>query len=640
MSGKLTDKGKDHPRIRLMVSDRDILSSSGVTPLGSPANGPFSSAREQVQAPKPQEISRFRPPLIAARVSLLVGLLLSFFPLIASPGAAQETSATPGADSKPPPIQWTKIQDLNPNAPPTNTLIRQKWAVVVGIGKYRERRLNGPVKADEAASAFAQYLVDPAAGRFDAKHVKTLLNDEATEQNIMACVGPSYLGRLVGPDDLVVLFIATSGFPTTDGNAYLCTYNCALDNVYSTCLSMRTLMDTIRQNIHCNRVVLIVQAAYSGAAELESGAKALISSYNLDFERLNIGKGHVLISSSMPEQVSWGNVFATNFINALRDEQGLVPLERAFARARDTTERQTSSTPGYKRQTPVMKSDWKGHDLALGTPQIEKAAEIPGAVQNFLGAESHYLKANRLVEAGKMAEALAEYDAAVSADPRYADALADYGAVLSMQSDWTGAAQKYKQAIAVKPGDALFHANYARVLYRLGDRSECREELEKAYQINPRDRSVLLALSDRCLESREHDRAVALLTQAVELYPRVSVLHNRLSYALAQKGDTAQALVHATEAVKLDPQSLPARLNLGSVRLLSGDTESAISVYREADKLWPSNADVSLLLSKALELSGDQSGARAALQKYLDAGRDTDPRRQEVKQRLRELAAH
>lgn len=551
--------------------------------------------------------------------------------------AAQNNPAAPNTQAPGSGVHWTKIQDLNPNAPPTNSPVKQKWAVVVGVGRFKERRLDSNVRPDEAATAFRQYLIDPHGGRFDPNHVKVLLNDEATQQYILSAVGSSWLGRLAGPDDLVIIYIATNGFPTTDGNAYLCTYNCALDNVYATCLSMRTLMDTLRQNVHCNRMVLVVQACYSGVAQLESGAKALLSNYNFDPEKLAIGKGHVVISSSQPDQVSWGNVFTTNLVKALREDDGLIPLDRAFERARDATERETSTTPGCKRQTPAMKSDWKGHDLVLGTPQIEQVSAIPDGVQSLLGAEAHYLKANRLVESGKLEEAISEYDAAISADPKYADALADYGSVLAMKSDWQAAARKYKLAIAVRPDDALFHANYARVLSKLGLKDQCRQELETAHKLEPKDRNVLTALSDRCLETGETERAVDLLSQAVALYPLAGSLHNRLSYALSKRGDLEQSLAQAEEAVKLDPDSLPARLNLGSLLLINGRTESAIAVYREGARILPQNADVHLLLCKALETSGNLTEARAELAQFLQLCSNSDPRIEEEREHLRNL---
>src|SRR6516162_2290791 len=131
---------------------------------------------------------------------------------------------------------------------------------------------------DAAAHDFYTYAVDPNAGRFQKDHVRLLVNSEATEQTIMSALGKPWLGSLAGPDDLAVVFVSTLGFPTTDGSSYLCSYDCALDNVYGTCISIQNLMGTLRKNVGTDRILLVLQACYSGAAELNAGAKALMPS--------------------------------------------------------------------------------------------------------------------------------------------------------------------------------------------------------------------------------------------------------------------------------------------------------------------------------------------------------------------------
>jgi hypothetical protein len=142
----------------------------------------------------------------------LSALTLSLFGLTAQSGtfAADNTNMTAPAKG----VEWTTIQDLNPNATATNRPINQKWAVVIGTAKFKESRLNGmDSKMDIGARNFAAYLKDPNAGRFPESHVKTLINAEATRQNILANLGKGWLGSLAGPDDLVVVFISTAGFP-------------------------------------------------------------------------------------------------------------------------------------------------------------------------------------------------------------------------------------------------------------------------------------------------------------------------------------------------------------------------------------------------------------------------------------------
>ncbi len=229
--------------------------------------------------------------------------------------AWSQSSDETKAPAKLPGVEFTKVQDLNPTARGTNRLIKQKWAVVIGASKFKEGRLTPAHEGDMAQSAkeFYQYLIDPNGGRFDASHVKLLLDSDAQKPNIMTALGPSFLGNGAGPDDLVVVYIATSSFPTTDGNTYLCSYDCALDNIYGTCISMQTLMSTLKQNVHSDRIVLVLQAAYSGAASLTEGAKSLEpvkAQFNVDMEKVVLGNGFVILSSSQPNEITRNTAFS------------------------------------------------------------------------------------------------------------------------------------------------------------------------------------------------------------------------------------------------------------------------------------------------------------------------------------------
>jgi len=545
--------------------------------------------------------------------------------------AALASSDTSGAtiDRSPSPgVQWTKIQDLNAGAKPTNRLVKQKWAVVIGASRFKEKRLDNELPSmDVSAKQFYDYLVDPQGGRFHPDHVRLLVNGSATRQNIMSSLGRDWLGSVTGPDDLVTVYIATSSFPTTDGSTYLCAYDCALDNVYGTCISMQTLMDTLRQNVKSDRILMILQACYSGAAQLTNGAKALFSGYNIDLDKVALGKGYIILSSSAPDERTWGDAFSRHLVEALRTQNGLSPLQSAFERARDQTAEETSRSAAHlSRQTPVMKSDWSGNDLVLGTPPVDEVSELPSGVLNFLSAETYYLKATNLMVEGNVDDAIKQYEQAVAVDPSYADAYADMGGAYWIKGDVQKAADMYKRAIAARPDDSLFHSNYARVLDKLGNTSESVEQLELAYKLNPKDKVVLSALAGKALAAKDFARADQLLAAAAQLYPAAPEIREKLSYVLTREGDVKGALTQAREAVKLNPQSVSARINLGSTLVLDNQVDPALSEYKQAIALSPQNPDAHYLLSKALERAGDQPAARAELKNFLSTCSPNDPR--------------
>ncbi len=550
------------------------------------------------------------------------------------PAAYRMVEASVAAEQKKPVANFTRVQDLSPNTKPLNRPIKQKWAIVVGVGKFKDKRMNNDQLLDKAPKKFYSYLTSERGGRFAPDHVKLLINDDATQQNITTAFSPSWLGTLAGPDDLVVVYIATEGFPTTDGNSWLCTYNTALDNIYGTCVSMQSIMKTLKEQIKSDRVVLILDSPYSGSASL-LGARELTNSYSLDLNRVVLGHGYMLLCSSKPDQAIKGTRFTENLTLALQQKDGLVALREAFEKARDETESDAQNEG--RKQTPVLKSDWSGADLTLGAPPLEKIAGLPESVRNFLGAESHYLKASKLMGAGDLQTALGEYEAAVATDPSYTDALADYGVALALSGKWKEARQQLQQAVTLKPDDALYRANYARVLDTLGQSADCRRELEKAYNLNPKDRVILCALADKTIASGDVNSAIGLLKDALDLYPNMATLHDRLGFALSAAGKLDDAMQHIGTAVKIDPSLVSARLNMGSLLAARGDLQHSIEQYREAIKLSPTNADAHMLLSKALEKTSDPAGARDELVKCIELLPAGDTRRAAAELHLEQI---
>ncbi len=570
-------------------------------------------------------------------VSLMALSILAF----SCPGKAlsADTADLPLPEGPAQGIQFTQMQDINPDAS-TNRPVKQKWAVVVGIANFAEKRLVGEdLVMDKAAHNFYNYLVDPKGGRFDKQHVRLLVNTGATRANVLNTLGEKWLGALAGPDDLVVVFLSTEAFPMIEGGTYLAAYDATLTNVYGTCFSMQDLMSTLKKNVKTDRIVLVLESKYSGAASLESGAKALFHGFNIDLEKVIMGQGNIILSSSRPNEETYGDDFSSSLIESLKARDGMVPLSEAFAKAKEMTEYKTTHySKGGKKQSPVLKSNWTGNDLVIGVPPAEQVSGIPTGVNAFLSAEAHYIKANTFVVNNKMDEAIAEYKEALNIDPTYADVLSDYGTVLGYKGNWQEASQMFKRACDSKPNDSLFAYNYARSLRKLNQPEEYLKEMNVAYRLNPRDKDVLMALSEASTKMGDTSGSIRYLQEALKLYPENADLHNSMSVALFRAGALPQAIEHARQAVSLNPKMPSARINLGSTLLKDGDFKGAADAYREATNIAPTDPEGHFGLSRALEKLGDKPGAKTELSKFIEATSQTDARLPEAKRRLSELS--
>jgi len=105
----------------------------------------------------------------------------------------------------------TKVVMALSNEKPSDGYSGQKWAVIIGISKYKYSGRNGLTNlifADDDAKSFTHVLRKLG---WSEGHIKLLINDEATQRNILIAL-ESWLTK-AGPNDQIVLFWAGHGFP-------------------------------------------------------------------------------------------------------------------------------------------------------------------------------------------------------------------------------------------------------------------------------------------------------------------------------------------------------------------------------------------------------------------------------------------
>lgn len=267
-----------------------------------------------------------------------------------------------------------------------NTPVADKWALIVGVSKFKDEKLNLRWAAKDAQD-FYQYLI--SKGQFAPDHVKLLTDEQATEKEIVSELGGKWLPHVAAPDDLVVIFISSHGSPAymdTAGVNYILAHDSDPDDLYTTALEMQDLVEVVSKRIHAARVILIVDACHSGA--LEVGGKGLSRS-NFDVNQLALGKGRVVLSSSLPEEVSWemkdihNSIFTRLLIDTLSNSPENLSLFDAFKTLKASVQRTALKERGVL-QTPVLKSTWVGKPPILAvTPTRQMAGSaIPKTLQD------------------------------------------------------------------------------------------------------------------------------------------------------------------------------------------------------------------------------------------------------------------
>ncbi len=150
---------------------------------------------------------------------------------------------------------------------------------------------------------------------------------------------------------------------------------------------------------------------------------------------------------------------------------------------------------------------------------------------------------------GNSAGALALYQqglTAIPGDPQLLLALAGY---YENRRDYHDAISTYRSAVKANPADAVATNNLAVLLVRQGGESRLKEARKLAANLAS---SPVPAFQDTAgwvdLKSGDVDKAIALLTKAVDAQPQVPIFQYHLGVAYHQKGDVADARIHLAKA--------------------------------------------------------------------------------------------
>ena len=263
--------------------------------------------------------------------------------------------------------------------PPPPPPARDRWAVVVGVGRYESPDIPRLRFTVPDAEAIYQILTGPAG--FKPERV-FLLTDKTerkpTLRNLKWALG-TFLARSAQKDDTVLIFFAGHGAPEVDQRGierdglakYLVPADADPDDLYSTALPMDELQ-TIFGRIEAERVVVFLDACYSGAAGGRTFASKKTRAVNVDdlfLERLTRSKGRAIITAARPNEVSLElgdlghGLFTYHLVRGLQgaadlNRDGIVSLQELYEYVEQQVSQKARSVGG--NQHPVMKGELEG----------------------------------------------------------------------------------------------------------------------------------------------------------------------------------------------------------------------------------------------------------------------------------------
>jgi hypothetical protein len=317
-------------------------------------------------------------PALSPLTSLAIccPLLLSMTQAQASPSPARSKVPAPAQTKSPATAKGSgNSRSIKRGGPSFNTQkIKDKWALVIGISKFAHPEYNLKYAAKDAAD-FKDFLIKECA--FAPDHVKFLENERATRGAIMDAFGDNWLPRVVIPGDLVIIYISTHGTPASrdaGGRNYIVAHDTDWNRLFSEGVEMNSLAAQIKERVNTDRVLIVMDTCYSGAAT--TGARGIEKPANFDADEIAQGTGRLVLSSSSPNERSWegagykNGIFTFNLIKALRKNNGNIDVLTAFSDVRKNVQWEAQSNFGAP-QTPALGGKWEGVNLVLSLPPAE-----------------------------------------------------------------------------------------------------------------------------------------------------------------------------------------------------------------------------------------------------------------------------
>jgi len=260
-----------------------------------------------------------------------------------------------------------------------------RWALIIGIGSFTDPNIAPLRYTASDASSFSDALLDPKIGGFKPDHVRSLLDDQATTKNIK--IDLNWLARSAGPDDLVVVYVATHGSSRdldTVGVNYIITHDTEIgakidpDTLYATALPMVEISNAIATRVKARKAAIFLDTCYSGNAAVKDpkmiapGIKNSAPS-KATLDHIKQGAGRMVFAAAGTDEESLESdslkhgFFTYFLVQALQQEGGAVPLSQIFDYTKQhVSQRVSTEFKGYQ-QNPVMSRSEDNTDFALGS---------------------------------------------------------------------------------------------------------------------------------------------------------------------------------------------------------------------------------------------------------------------------------
>ncbi len=411
-------------------------------------------------------------------------------------------------------------------------LYADSWAVVIGINDYAEWPRLAYAVHD------AQGVTNKLKERFgfQDERIITLLDGEATRENILRVLGDDLPAKL-GEDDRVFVFYAGHGatrpLPGGSERGYIIPVDAGMDNLASSAISMSQLQD-VQEAMRAKHVLFVMDACYSGIALTRSGGyTGDPRRYLQEVTRRNARQ--ILTAGGSDEQVSdhgpgGHSIFTWTVLQGM---DGPADLNGdGFITATELSGFVAPRVSSLSKQTPAF-----GNLVGSAGGEFVLTLDPDEALLSDLST-------------GRAdADALARAKALLASENE--ELMAQLAAMQAELSKLKGASRGDPDEDP-KIGAKRLHEHGLRK-FREGEIAEAYEAIKQAAQLDSSNVEIV----------------------------------NNLGYVLQQLGEHDKAIPHFERSIELDPERAVAWLNLGDSQAALGRTDDAKKTYGHYLQMMP-----------------------------------------------------
>ncbi len=286
----------------------------------------------------------------------------------------------------------------------------------------------------------------------------------------------------------------------------------------------------------------------------------------VEFHRLgDVASARELYSAVLKVQPA--NADALHLLGVIHRDEG------DFAKARQLISAAVKAQP----REPAFLCTLAG--LLLDLNLTAEAREVLGSALQIQAdyPEAVFLRALAEHKDGAIDAALADYDAVLNLNPKFAQAHANKGILLQLRGELRAAKSSYLMAIQIDESQAAFHANLAAVLVQLKDYSAALVSSDRAIALRGNYAEAYSHQGDAHLGLQAHADALACFDRAIHVNEQYAPAHCGRGIALQKLARLDDALQAYRRAVALKPDFAEAHNNLGDLYFLLGRTQDGLA---------------------------------------------------------------